>query len=287
MRLAIFISQDNGKCILYLTEEKSSLFKLMISQDGIPKLLYEPWMFTLKNNDSAELIKNLTPNQLIVLLYFFLMPYTPPLLIMKRWFSDVDCAPVVSDYLADLLIKSRISEEYDTDYFFENCSKNLPTQKILSFNDMNIVYEQTWNFTWNIEAVSESNQLTCIRETYFIIEDHSSLIIGFSNSYTSFLELLSGYNPSLFDTLCSLIPLSSRDIMTLGHALIENIEIEDVLRMIFHKGIEFYGINQEGLLINYSNIESIRGRSDLSFRSKMMIISEITSIIPLFIKLIK
>lgn len=287
MKLAISLSEDNGKCILHLTEEKSSFFKLVISHDGIPELLDEPWIFLLKINDSAELIKNLTPNQLIVLLYFFLVPYTPPLLIMKRWFSDVDCEPVISDYLADLLIKSRISEEYDTDCFFENCSKHLPTQKILSFNDMNIINKQNWNFIWNIEPDSKSNQLTYIRESHFIIEDHSSLIIGFSNSYTSFLELLSGYNPILFDSLCSLVPLQSRDIMTLGQTLIEIIEIEDVLRKLFPKGIEFYGINQEGLLINYSNIESIGGRSDLSLRSKMMIISEITSIIPLFIKLIK
>jgi hypothetical protein len=285
MKLAISLSRDIKKWFLYLSEEESHPFRIIISHNDLPKVMSEELYSHLMKNDKDLLIPSLTKNQQIVLLYFFHIPYTPSFLIMNQWFTDINCDFALSQYLSNLVYKSRNDGKHDADILFEVFSDTLLTENIFSFSNYNLNNKTVWNFNLVSELKEDESDianLVAIRESYFLIEDHACLITGFSVSYTSFLELISGYQSDILHPLCKLVPLQYRDIKTIGQIFIEYHEIFTILTKTFSKGFEFYGINHSGKLINYTSLFNTKG--EVNFRDWIFNMSRDVSIIPLFIK---
>lgn len=290
MKLAISLSLDNGNWNLYLADELSHPFKIVISQKSLAHLFNERWIVPLINNDKDGLIKRVSSNQLIVLIYFYILPQSPSLLIMKKWFSEINCDSFQIEYLSDLIHKTRISDNYDPDSFYNLHCESTVNEMILSYNELNLHNKISWSFNLeldNSEVNSRSANLTSARESYFMIDDHSFMFVGFSISFRSFIELLSAYKPDIFDSLCRLVAIQDRDIKTLGQILIEVPEIEEIIRKTFPGGVWFFGIDKLGILINYTNLKSFTSEVTPDFKTMMIFLSETISVVPLFMKLTK
>ena len=148
-----------------------------------------------------------------------------------------------------------------------------------------------WTFDSLPENISEDYRkinLKKLNESAFLIEDHSCIVIGFSNNFTSFIELFAGYNSNLLEQLCKLVPLHYRDIYSLGRLFIECKEFEEIIIKSGIKEVLFFGLDGNGKLMEFKNKNLIQCTNyKIEKPSNTPITHDILRIMPLYAKFIK
>lgn len=92
------------------------------------------------------------------------------------------------------------------------------------------------------------------KESSFMVEDHSCIVIGFSSTFTAFIEVIMHNYPAAIKKFCSLIRVSDRDTTTIGSLLLSNPIFLNYLSINFNR-IEFCGFNETGQLIVWDVIK--------------------------------
>lgn len=107
-------------------------------------------------------------------------------------------------------------------------------------------------------------------QTAFQVEDQHCIIIGFTVTFTAFIQLISAYKPELLCTYSKLVPLHLRDNYSVGRLLMENQPIAQQLILAGFSKVIYCGLNENGQLTNLSLTESLYHGSCLPLFMNLM-----------------
>lgn len=107
-------------------------------------------------------------------------------------------------------------------------------------------------------------------QTAFQVEDQYCIIIGFTVTFTAFIQLISAYKPELLSTYTKLVPLHLRDNYSVGRLLMEN---QFIIQQLIYAGFSkviYFGLNENGKLTDLGLTESLYHGSCLPLFMKLM-----------------
>lgn len=107
-------------------------------------------------------------------------------------------------------------------------------------------------------------------QTAFQVEDQNCIIIGFTVTFTAFIQLISAYKPELLSTYTKLVPLHLRDSYSVGRLLMEN---QFIIQQLIYAGfskVQYCGLNENGKLTDLGLTESLYHGTCLPLFMKLM-----------------
>lgn len=259
----------------------------------------------LNNFGKKGLLQELTEDQLLIALYFYLKKVVPSQQIIYYWLIETSCNTIIAGQVAQLVYET-IIEDLDKENLLSECIKvGLSKNKINSnenycddisqiLNELSSGHPIHWKFD-NEHSIPFNNQeriklinISNLTEALFQLEDHNRLIIGLINSTTSMIELLCSYKLEYLEEICKIVPLGLRDILSVGSALRMFPEMRTkILITAGMKEIELFGMDSNGILRKFPNwmIDHFF-YSNIKFTIPDLSIRE-NRFIPLFLNLIK
>lgn len=297
--LGLGISIDNylNKYYIQLVNKESSKYtNPLFSTNDLPNIIKAPWLLPLVQNDHHELLRRISDDQLMVVIYFYLQDHSSSAEIMFQWFIDAGCPATESSDLIRLLHLAQTSkEDLDIDITGNLHYPHVDSTEMINLSSILLLIKHEQPIHWTFDALPENISegykkinLKNLNESAFLIEDHSCIVIGFSNNFTSFIELFTGYNSNLMEQLCKLVPLHYRDIYSLGRLFIECKELEEIIIKSGMKEVQFFGLDDNGKLMEFKNKYLIQcSNYKIEKSGNTSITQDILRIIPLYAKFIK
>lgn len=269
MNLAIEIRHSNLVTSYSLIDRDSKdCSDFLLTSDDLETIKSSEWYFPLKTNDKKSLLDNCTDNQLITAIYFYIDINPVSESLMKQWFLDTGCLSETAIELSRLVNSSRIKRLYeDTDIVFDGTINNnqsldafTESSTRLSIGEILETMESGKPLLWSFDSFSHYSceeysviDLSVLRESKIVIEDHHCIIIGFSVNYTTFLEFVAAKDEELLSQLCTYVDVSLRDNLSIGSVLISQPLIINDITASRYSVISFYGIGADGKLTLYPN----------------------------------
>lgn len=296
MNLEIGVNIYRDKLFFHLVNELSSLYtNPLFSASDIPFIRSTKWFLPILRHDLNGLLDRISDNQLMVTLYFYLQDYSSSKELMQQWFLDAGCSLMEGKILAELVSLAHL-EKMETELSIPESKLSFAAIRTEPINLSSVLdlmnSEQPiyWIFD-SLPVIYKAEYLRInlkqLSESAFMIEDHSCIIVGFSNDFTSFLELISGYKSILMSRLCKLVPLYLRDIYSVGRLFDEN---PDFIKLIIKAGlkeVEFYGLDTTGRLTQIHDLNLIQHKPGKSGLHDTLIVNNQLNLIPLYAKFLK
>ncbi|HLN53527.1 MAG TPA: hypothetical protein VK212_07440 [Lentimicrobium sp.] len=281
MKLAISLYFRNNVPFLELVDRDLS-WKVKRSRKvlSLHKLTCNNSIANLFRTEQEDLLTKLTDNQLTVAIYFYLKHVVPSQQIIRYWLFETmdneEHAIKIANLVYEAVINDLDQDPLELEYFIEDYVAESSNDDIIYPEDISVALDVVrkggpirWRFDDHFEyqGLVESNiNISDLKETLFQIEDHSSLIVGLSNSASSMIELITGYKTGYLEKLCNLIPIGLRDIYSVGSCLVAFPALRDIIITNGIKNIELMGMDTNGILrkyqkdqaqyFNYSNIKT-------------------------------
>jgi hypothetical protein len=272
MELAIEIIKRQGVMDFSLIDLELSLSSNnLITSGDLSEIRASFWYNPLKANDNKSVLDSCTNNQLITTVYFYIDNNPASKSLMAQWFIDTGCTHSMARELAKIVFNARVFRMEDNidltkislfqsleERYCINVS-NTPLYESLELTEILQLMKSGKSIQWRFDSVSSlftGNyhivDISGLIESAFVIEDHHSIITGFSAKYITCLDLLAGHNTRLLSHLSDYVPLGLRDTMSIGSAIIKFQAISEILLNAGYNEINFVGIDSEGKVKMYN-----------------------------------
>ncbi len=278
--MELVISAVAGKSSTwYLLSDKdnSPLEHHLYTHAHLPAIREGEWFKPVVEYDRSGILKEITNNQLMVVLYFYLNDNSRSATIMKQWLLDVGCNEAQAESLTETIYIARLEKEGLAD---KTLIINTLMQSTLAemLSNMGVGEGISWSFDLlpftnnNSRSNYKVLNLSTVEETAMLIEDHHCIIAGYTVDMTSFTELICGENEPLAGQLSALVPLHLRDHYSAGRLFIEHPQVEALLLVNRFSSIEHYGLGNTGQLTQFSGISQLshNPRNTLPFYLKLI-----------------
>ncbi len=252
------------------------------------------WLKSVKSDDTKGVFQKLTEDQLTTSLYFLLRESMTSELLMQQWFSDLGVNKVEGEELATFIYHTRINYLEELSDFIYHYADPLRSFSALNLDNLlsqlksgNKLYWYYKNNSRELHAKNSDSKINLARlpEASFLMEDHDCIVIGFANSFTSFIEVILHSYPALLPELCSFVPLAERDTTAIGTLLEYDIRFLKYVSSQF-KRVDFMGLDSAGRLKEWESFSASDDRTYNNMNNFFSPMNEQT-VVPLFIKLIK
>ncbi len=296
-RLSISIDNYlNNSYFQLVNQDLLKVANLLFSTHDLSYIQKTSWFQPLLQNDHLGLFDMLNEDQQMVVLYFYLKVQLSSDEIMFQWFMDTECNETVAGSLIELIHSARISkEESNIDIFQGLRSSVLKETEMIDLESILQLIKAESHIHWTFDSLPEITRagykninLKQLKESAFLIEDHSCIVFGFSNNFTSFVELMANNRSNLLKQLCALVPIYYRDIYSLGRLFKESHEFDQILFSAGIRDILFYGLNENGKLTEFSDRNMIQYNHSIVKQSENNHFeNDFQKVIPLYAKFIK
>lgn len=265
--LAIDITKENYHPGVFLSNAGTPPFEDLIRLvDGsnvrafIQSTHFTPIIQPLKRT----CLDRLTESQLIVVVYFYIhsQPYSSSL--MKQWFIDCDCDVDLVDHLTETIYNARLErpqmELLDLTTRSIEPTNHSYSKKLEDALKLMDTPTYQWKFDRLPDPTLQTEQwidLYNYKETAFLIEDHSCIVIGFTVTATELIQLVSGYNHSAIGLLSTQLPVYIRDHVSLARMLLQGKPFPDIFRTLGFKQLSFHGLDIKGKLVICNSIKQL------------------------------